>query len=1329
MNSWNLDMGALVAGRFEIEHLVRTGGTETVFRARDRRNGLRVALKVFRPVETRAQEERFTREATALAKLRHPGVATYVAHGQTPRREPFLATEWLDGESLAERLARRPLNVAESLILARRVGETLAAIHSRSLCHRSITPGKVLLRAGRVELATLLDFGVTRGNLATRTVTSSAEILSSLRYLAPEQARGEALLGPGVDIYALGCVLFHCLAGTPPFAEGSVTGVLAQILYKEVPRLRQLRPELPEALEMLLVQMLAKQPAERLPDGAALMTQLTSLEVSPEQLVLALGPSAGAPRVEAQRRLVCLVLVRPPGTVARAAAGPEPLPSSGGGGGKALEDGEPVSRFSEFERLLQPYAAQIEIRDDGSVLASLAHPAQATAGWTATDQAMQAARAAQVLQAHLPDWPVALVTERSLSGVQYPVAAIERAKRLIDFGSELGTGSSTTLWLDELTAGLLDTRFLVRTADASVGLFVLERERAGLDEVRPLLGRATPYVGRTQELQLLDLVFRGGMADDESRTVVVLGASGMGKSRLRHELVRRLTERNEPLEVLLGHGDPLRAGTPGGLLADALLSLCSARDIKDPEERRRCFAERIGKHLAPADRPTVAGFLGELCGLSFADDQSPPLRAARQDPRLMTDHMTAALVSFLRAECTAQPVLFILEDLHWSDAATVRMVDAALHELADRTLLVLALGRPEVKEQYPQLWERHSVHELQLGGLGREASERLVREVLGSRASPELCTRIAAQAGGNALFLEELIRAVAEGTEDEPSETFLTMLQARFMRLEPGARRLLGAASVLGEVFWRGGLLDLLWDGPRSVREREREVDRWLGILVAAEIVVRHSSSNCRYPGEVELAFRHSLLRDAAYGLLTEEDRRVGHRLAAAYLERMGERDSMVLAEHYERGGEGERAAHFLARAAAVAIDASDFDGALRSVARAVGCGAAGEVLGMLRAVEASAHLWQWNFKGAYIAGQGGMPLLSRGSVEWYRAVGTVITTAGAFGMREQLLVLVRELLETTPRPGAESASVEPAVMAYVQISTFGLRELTTPLLRSVEEVCARLGEHEARPQGLLRLSRGFGTIMLENDPWRSREATREGCDFFASAGDQRYSCAIRGLGGLAGSMLGHHEGALEEIRAALAAIAKLQEMAMEGALLSYLSFVLAETRLPENLEQSRVVAKGVAANGLIHFWGALAHAALVRTLLARGEVAEAEVAARQAVGVMEPIPLCSLVARTLWAMTLLVLGRADEARVQADLGLALLRSFGGRCFYDITLLLVVAEAYHATGDPVTARTHLAAARRLLDERAAQMTDPAVRDRYLHQVVDHARVLELERLW
>jgi ATP/maltotriose-dependent transcriptional regulator MalT len=203
----------------------------------------------------------------------------------------------------------------------------------------------------------------------------------------------------------------------------------------------------------------------------------------------------------------------------------------------------------------------------------------------------------------------------------------------------------------------------------------------------------------------------------------------------------------------------------------------------------------------------------------------------------------------------------------------------------------------------------------------------------------------------------------------------------------------------------------------------------------------------------------------------------------------------------------------------------------------------------------------------------------------------------------------------------------------------------------------------------------------------------------------------------------------MAEIQATLAVLAKIQEMALEGAVQAHFAFALFETRAAEHFEQALAVARPLTARGLIYFWGALTQAALVRTLLARGEVEAAETEARQAAGMMEPVPLCSLVARALWSMALLARGRADEARVQADVGLAILRAFDGRCFYDVTLLLTAAEAYHATGDLTAARTHLATARRLIDARAAQITDPEARERYLHQVGDHARVLELEQRW
>ena len=103
------------------------------------------------------------------------------------------------------------------------------------------------------------------------------------------------------------------------------------------------------------------------------------------------------------------------------------------------------------------------------------------------------------------------------------------------------------------------------------------------------------------------------------------------------------------------------------------------------------------------------------------------LRAARRDPTLMGDQMRRAWEDWLAAECGAQPVVLVLEDLHWGDLPTVRFVDAALRNLRDQPLFVLALARPEVHEHFPRLWAERDVSEIRLGELGRKAAERLVR--------------------------------------------------------------------------------------------------------------------------------------------------------------------------------------------------------------------------------------------------------------------------------------------------------------------------------------------------------------------------------------------------------------------------------------------------------------------------------------------------------------------------------------------------------------------------------------------------------------------------
>jgi predicted ATPase len=383
---------------------------------------------------------------------------------------------------------------------------------------------------------------------------------------------------------------------------------------------------------------------------------------------------------------------------------------------------------------------------------------------------------------------------------------------------------------------------------------------------------------------MLELAFGTCVEDSSARALLVTAPAGVGKSRLCQEFLRRLESQGREVLLLLGRGDPMHAEPTHGLLGQALRRLCGILEREEPAASREKLRQRVGQHLPPAQARATAELLGELCGLPFPDEDSPALRAARAEPKQLSAQVERAFVSFLEAECARAPVLLVLEELHWADARTVQLVDEALRALAERPLLVLALARPEVKELFPGLWGQH-VQEFALRGLSRKASARLAREVLGPEVPEPIVERVVEQAAGNALFLEGLLRAVAEGQGESPPAAVLAMLQARLLRLEPEARQVLLAASLFGRTFWAGGVRALLGSG-----EPEEALQQRLQQLVELELVERQPES--RFPAEPEYRFRHALMREAAYGLLPPGGRPSGHQRARAWLEQKGSSDS-----------------------------------------------------------------------------------------------------------------------------------------------------------------------------------------------------------------------------------------------------------------------------------------------------------------------------------------------------------------------------------------------------------------------------------------------------
>ncbi|WP_437672036.1 serine/threonine-protein kinase [Sorangium sp. So ce131] len=1294
-------VGTVIAGRFTLEALAGRGGMGTVYRATDALGGRRVAVKLLHPSHDASSPRRFAREAELLSALRHPGIVAYVAHGRSEQGPPFLAMEWLDGEDLARRLARQPLSLAETLSLLRHAAEALAEAHARGIIHRDIKPSNLFLRDGRPEGVVLLDFGLARHALPSCVMTGSQTMLGTPGYMAPEQAAQQSELTPAADIFSLGCVLYECLAGEPPFRAPHLVAALAKILFTEPAPLQKLRPELPDVFQGLVDSMLAKEPSRRLPAARDLLEALEALRARLEAAPGASAPEDAPLPSLAGQQLATVLLAAPR---VRSAEGASAPPDSR----VALRDA--------LRTLLAPQGARVELLSDGTLVAALA----ASFG-SATDPAAVAARCALFLVERWPEASVVLATGRSSLDAHLPAGeAMDRAGQLLLQVERCPAADpAAPVLLDEVTAGLLGPGFQLARPPSGLGLHLLG-EHLGADESRPLLGKPTPCVGREHELALLDMAFAACVEEPAAQAVLVTAPAGTGKSRLRHEFLRRLERHAQPPLVLLGRGDPMSAGSADGLLGRALRRLCGLSDGEPPEERRARLSRRLSQHLPPAQAQGIVEFLGELCGVPFSAEHSPPLRAARGEPRLMSTQVERALVAFLRAECARRPVLLVLEDLHWGDPLSIKLLGDARRELAEQPFMVLALARPEVKQLLPASWSQR-VQQVPLRGLSRRASERMVREVLGPDVPRAVLDRLVEQAAGNALFLEELIRATAEGRGESAPETVLAMLHARLGRLEPEARRVLLAGSFYGSTFWSGGVSALLGEelsGP--------DLRRWLEQLAALEWIELQTTS--RFPAEDEVRFRHALVRDAAYGLVPEHLKAAGHRRAADWLERRGEGDPQVLAEHCRIGEQPERAVHFYTRAAERLFDRDDMQGAERCLQAALALGPRGDALVQLRALQAATAFWRDDFATMYAVGRAVQPEMKPGGARWCKLIDGLSLGCGLSAQAEYLFSLGRLLLGTEPEPEARDAY-------YLSLCFMGLMNEYLGAMAEAEACLDRLdhtGQDVIARDGVVRGWRaivyGFRSLYLTEGPWEALAWMRRAVRAFREVGAERGEVAAIAWEAQALLALGDHGGAMERVRHGMALALRVSPRFGVTFAQRNLARILAASPETAHREEAQALALGWAEGrtGNREHIG-YTHLILAEIAAARGALGEAEAQAREACEVMAPFAPFLSEAREKVGALLLAQGRAAEAREVAELALRELGAVGEGGIAKVGLLVGLADACFAGGDAASGEQALQRAVQCVRSRAEAIAEDAVRERFLRQVPANARVLELSR--
>ncbi len=1334
--------GELFADRFEVRRIAGKGGMSIVYRATDRASGEPVAVKVLRAGETELTSARFAREGRVLSELRHPGIVRYVAHGTTKEGEHYLTIEWLEGEDLARRLRRAPMTIPECITLAKRVANALGYAHQRGILHRDVKPSNIFLRRGRVEGAKILDFGIARLRGAEAEITAVGTRLGTPAYMSPEQARGIASLDARTDIFSLGCVLFQCLTRRRPFFGTDPTTVIAKILLEDAPPARALRPEVPPLLDNLLTQMLAKNPASRPADGSVVAEELEAVPLVEEESDAALARKRPSVLTRRERKLHSVVMIR---------------------GLAGEEESDRLSSLVEF------YGGQITWLPHSVSVVTLSGTE------AATDLAAKAARCALAIRDAAPKTAIALATGRDVLRAERasmgPV--LDRAAQLLrdadltpttraigertgrrraaanpatatapltpghqdsppdlappipspeNAPTVVGDPPVTTpdlVRLDDVTAGLLDARFEV---SSDGGGFRLVGERLQAETTRTLLSKPTECVSREAELGTLQAAFDAVVEEPCARVLLITAAAGVGKSRLRYELVRRLEARGSRFQLLMGRSDPLNAGAPFGVLASAIRRAADVYDGEPAEVQRAKLRARLSRLLPPKVAPRVVEFVGELVGVPFPDSDSIQLRAARQDTLLMGDQMRRAAQKWLATECHAIPTILVLEDLHWGDLPTVSFVDSALRALADEPLLVLALARNEIEELFPRLWADRGVQHIRLATLSKKACRKLARQALGDRVDEEMIERVVERSAGNAFYLEELIRAAAEGDAGHAPQTVLAMLQARLEKMEPEARRILRAASVFGRTFWRGGVAALLGD------DEELDLDGWLTALVEREVI--RARTGAEFPGESEYAFRHDLVREAAYAMLTDSDRSVGHALAGAWLEKLGASEPAVLAEHFERGNLPARAVTWYLRSAEQAMVSNDFAVAYNRAERGVSCGAAGEDLGALRLLQAEALNWQGDFREAVAAAREAKSFLPVRSHGWFAAIGETATAAGAQGDTDQLRDLVVALGEPQPGRVDERRFVRAATHLAEQLLATGLVDPADRLLEVAEERAGALDPDNPDLTARIHAAKA-SRACVDGNAGKNLEFVEAAAERFDHAGDLRNACQLRARAGYARMDLGAYEEAEKVLREAMDAATRLglQDVAARARL--SLGVTLG---LLGNLDESSRILSDAAdefsafGNRRMHS-ATCAYLALIR--LECNDSAGAERNAKRALDLSERPTLLRFAkafALAVLARVMLAGNHTEEAFDSASASMGILEEAGGIDEGESIIRVTYAEALYAVGDVDAALAAVRAARDRLYERANRIS-PHWRTSFLYNTPAHADTLRLAEEW
>jgi len=932
-------IGSTIVGKYTLIEKLGSGGWGVVYKAEDLKLKRHIALKFLSPRLTRDPEYKllFVQEAQAASMLEHQNICTVHEIDETEEGQMYIAMAYYPGETLKKKIKRGPIPLDDIIDILIQIAQGLVKAHSKGIIHRDIKPSNVMITGEGIMK--IVDFGLAK--LSSQTELTSPVIMGTTSYMSPEQSRGEDV-GFQTDLWSLGVLSYELLTAELPFKGENIQAVFNSIKNESPISPTELRREIPEELEYIILKSLRKKQNDRYQSAEQMLSDLTKFKKTLEMKEFKDSiDSKKKPEIkkETERRQATVMHAEISGYL-------EIL--------EHLEAEEAATMmnqcFAMFGRVIEKYDGHINKIVGGSLLAQFGVPeAIENAPKKAINAAIELRNSLyqfnneKNLQIPL-DIHIGINTGMVIAGVM-------DAGEKKEF-SLLGDPVNHASYLKDKTAkGQIYIGFQTYRStknefkykqvapiilkDRKKPLHVFEllsvKEKIYRSEFRSDRMIHSEMVGRTDELQKLELHVLKSI-NNEGSIVSIIGEAGIGKSRLIAELMKI-----EPLnKVTLLEGRALSIGKNLSFhpLIDVMKNWSGIKEEDSTNESIRKLENAIN-NTYPEGVQEVFPFIATLMGMK--------LTGKYEEGEGLEKLILKNLRELILKMAEQSPLVFIIEDLHWADKSSIETLRFLFRLAESNRILFINVLRPNYKETGDFLLKTIRSRygdistEMVLESLSGKLSEELISNLLKIKDLPAAVRNlIIKKAEGNPFFIEEIVRSFIDdglvefkngqflitGKIDSAiiPETISEMLMVRIDKLDEEKRSLLKVASVVGRNFFYKILA--------KVSKSGGDLDDELEFLKKVQLIIEG-----RRMDELEYLFKHALAQEAVYNsILLKKRKKLHHNVAFAiesvFHERLPEFFGL-LAFHFSLAEDLDKAEEYLIKAGEEALKSSASNEAL----------------------------------------------------------------------------------------------------------------------------------------------------------------------------------------------------------------------------------------------------------------------------------------------------------------------------------------------------------------------------------------------------------------